>query len=80
MLCLYIQIPEDAAEGANSNSSTAGSIGSTANMATELADVSHELRHYMGLNESLLQQYSQELLHVQSLAAQLVQMSAMRLD
>ena len=73
-----MQVPEKAAEGAISTSSTAGSIGSTATMATELADTSNELRHYMGLNKSLLQRYSQELLHVQSLAAQLVQMSNMQ--
>jgi len=47
-------------------------------MATELADTSHDLKHYLGLNSALLERYSQELLHVQSLAAQLVQMSDMQ--
>lgn len=58
--------------------STAGSMGTTARTATELAKTSQELKHYLGLNSLLLEQYSHELLHAQSLAAQLVQMSNMK--
>lgn len=53
-------------------------MGTTARTATELAESSQELKHYLGLNSVLLEQYSHELLHVQSLAAQLVQMSDMQ--
>ena len=53
-------------------------MGTTARTATELAETSQELKHYLRLNSLLLEQYSHELLHVQSLAAQLVQMSNMQ--
>lgn len=57
---------------------SAGSIRTTARTATELAETSQELNQYLGQNKVLLEQYSHELLHVQSLAAQLVQMSNMQ--
>lgn len=53
-------------------------MGTTAKSATELAETSQELNHYLGQNKLLLEQYSHELLHVQSLTAQLVQMSNMQ--
>ena len=77
-LCLGMQATGITAEQTNSQSSTTGSttgVKHTAALATELADTCRDLKHYVGLNKSLLQQYSCELLHVQSLAAQLVQMS-----
>ena len=57
---------------------SAGNIGATARLTTELTDTSQELKHYLKLNSALLERYSHELLHVQSLAAQLVQMSNMQ--
>ena len=57
------------------NTSAGGNLDRTARMATELAETSHELQHYLSLNSALLQRDSHEVLHVQSLAAQLVQMS-----
>ena len=56
-----------------------GSLQKTAQMTTELAQTSEELKHYLVLNSQLLEKYSHELLHVQSLAAQLVQMQSMQL-
>lgn len=69
---------ESTSGGSGVEAVAAGSIGSTAKMATELAEISHELKHYVCLNSGLLKQYSHELLHVQSLASQLVQMSGMQ--
>ena len=72
---LYMQCCEDSeAHGVKS----IGSMGTTAMTATELAQTSQELNHYLGQNKMLLEQYSHELLHVQSLAAHLVQMSNMQ--
>lgn len=79
-LNLYLQCCEtsDTDTDAHGVPSTAGSMGATARTVTELAETSQELKHYLGMNSLLLEQYSHELLHVQSLAAQLVQMSNMQ--
>ena len=57
---------------------SSGNIGATARLTTELTDTSQELKHCLKLNSTLLEHYSHELLHVQSLAAQLVQMNNMQ--
>ena len=77
-LHVYLQGCEASVTDTDDTQSTAGSMGTTARTATELAKTSQELKHYLGLNSLLLEQYSHELLHVQSLAAQLVQMSDMQ--
>lgn len=56
-----------------------GDLQRTAQMTTELADTSVELKHFLISNSQLMEKYSQELIHVQSLAAQLVQMQNMQL-
>lgn len=56
-----------------------GGLQKTAQMTTELAQTSEELKRYLVSNSQLLEKYSHELLHVQSLAAQLVQMQSMQL-
>lgn len=75
---VYLQSCEASDTDTHVTQSTAGSMGTTARTATELAETSQELKHYLRLNSLLLEQYSHELLHVQSLAAQLVQMSNMQ--
>lgn len=77
-LNLYLQYGEASDADTHVTPSTTGGMGTTARTATELAETSHELKHYLGMNTVLLEQYSHELLHVQSLAAQLVQMSNMQ--
>lgn len=77
-LCANWQGEESTSGGLGVEVVVAGNIRSTAKMATELAETSHELKHYVCLNSGLLEQYSHELLHVQSLASQLVQMSGMQ--
>ena len=63
-----------------SNAGHTGSAGlqETAQMTTELAQTSEELKQYLVSNSQMLEKYSHELLHVQSLAAQLVQMQNMQ--
>ena len=60
--------------------SNAGHTGlqKTAQMTTHLAQTSEELKQYLVSNSQMLEKYSHELLHVQSLAAQLVQMQSMQ--
>lgn len=77
-LHLYLQCVEASDTDRHVTPSTTGGMGTTARTATELAETSQELKHYLGLNSFLLEQHSHELLHVQSLAAQLVQMSNMQ--
>lgn len=55
----------------------AGNMDSVAEMTTQLAETSQELKQYLVVNSTQMERYSHELLHVQSLAAQLVQMSNM---
>ena len=68
----------DKAQAASTADKTQGDICTTARLTTALADSSNELKQYLGLNSALLERYSHELLHVQSLAAQMVQMSRMK--
>lgn len=77
-LGLDMQVPAIMAQDSDRSTEAAGNMGRTARMVTELAETSHELKHYLGANNALLERYSHELLHVQSLAAQLVQMSSMQ--
>ncbi|KAA6422752.1 MAG: hypothetical protein FRX49_07287 [Trebouxia sp. A1-2] len=72
------EVPAIMAQDSDGSTEAAGDMGRTARMVTELAETSHELKQYLGANSALLESYSHELLHVQSLAAQLVQMSSMR--
>ena len=73
-LLVALQNEEDGSEG------HAGSAGlqRTAQMTTELAQTSEELKQYLVSNSQMLETYSYELLHVQSLAAQLVRMQHMQ--
>ena len=68
----------DKAQAAQTANVSQGDICTTARLTTALADSSNELKQYLGLNSALLERYSHELLHVQSLAAQMVQMSSMK--
>jgi len=77
-LGLDMQVPAIMAQGSDGSTEAAGDMGRTARMVTELAETSHELKQYLGANNALLESYSHELLHVRSLAAQLVQMSSMQ--
>lgn len=77
-LGLDMQVPAIMAQGSDGSTEAAGDMGRTARMVTELAETSDELKQYLGANNALLESYSHELLHVQSLAAQLVQMSSMQ--
>lgn len=77
-LHLHLQCGEASDTDTHVTPSTTGGMRTTARTATELAETSEELKRYLGLNSLLLEQYSHELLHVQSLAAQLVQMSNMQ--
>ncbi|KAL0047967.1 hypothetical protein WJX82_004464 [Trebouxia sp. C0006] len=72
------QVPAIMAQGSDGSTEAAGNMGRTARMVTKLAETSHELKQYLGANNAMLENYSHELLHVQSLAAQLVQMSSMQ--
>lgn len=78
ILGLDMQVPAIVAQGSDGSTEAAGDMGRTARMVTELAEASHELKQYLGANNALLESYSHELLHVQSLAAQLVQMSSVQ--
>ena len=77
-LGLGMQVPATMAQESDVSTVAVGNMGRTARMATELAETSRELKDYLGANNALLERYSHELLHVQSLAAQLVQMSSMQ--
>lgn len=78
ILGLDMQVPAIMAQGSDGSTEAAGNMGRTARMVTKLAETSHELKQYLGANNAMLENYSHELLHVQSLAAQLVQMSSMQ--
>ena len=77
-LGLDTQVPAIMAQDSDGSTEAGGNMERTAGMVTELAETSHELKQYLGANNALLESYSHELLHVQSLAAQLVQMSSMQ--
>ena len=75
--CQALQLhPVLSLQNAQSNSQLVAtcSILQTAEAATQLSAVSQELKVEICSNQRLVTAYSQKLLHVQSLAAQLTQM------